>query len=104
MGGGKETTTIWSTIDTTNLNIYVWYNNTGDNCLFYQESSEKNYQIIMLARIKIKPSKRRIIFIVKGHLTEQRFYIDKTPVLTVLEMPPQSLGSWYDTKDTKQFE
>lgn len=56
------------------------------------------------ARMKIKPSKSRSISILKGKLTEQRFFIGQEPIPTVSEKPIKSLGRWYDSKlrDTDQ--
>lgn len=67
---------------------------------------EKLHQNITWARMKLKPSKCRTISIVKGQVTDQRFYVGGTPVPTVSEMPVKSLGRWYDVKlkDTEQFE
>ncbi|KAL1279297.1 hypothetical protein QQF64_025970 [Cirrhinus molitorella] len=67
---------------------------------------EKLHQNITWARMKLKPSKCRSISIIKGQVTDQRFYIGGIPVPTVLEMPIKSLGRWYSAKlkDTEQFE
>ena len=48
------------------------------------------------ARMKIKPSKSRSISVVKGKLSEQRFFIGEEPIPTVSEKPVKSLGHWYD--------
>ena len=56
------------------------------------------------ARMKIKPSKSRSISVVKGKLSEQRFFIGEEPIPTVSEKPVKSLGRWYDAnlKDKDQ--
>lgn len=59
---------------------------------------EKLQENISGARMKFKPSKSRSISIVKGKLTEQRFYINQEPIPTVSEKPINSLGRWYNSK------
>ncbi|KAK0153815.1 hypothetical protein N1851_004106 [Merluccius polli] len=58
------------------------------------------------ARMKFKPSKSRSLSVVKGKLSDQRFYIGEEPIPTVAEKPIKSLGRWYDAtlKDTVQVE
>ena len=50
---------------------------------------------ISWARMKIKPSKSRSISIVKGVLSDLRFFIGEDPIPTVSEQPVKSLGRWY---------
>ena len=59
---------------------------------------------IQWARMEIKPSKSRSISIIKGKLSEHRFYVDKEAIPTVSEKPVKSLGRWYHAtlKDTEQ--
>lgn len=48
--------------------------------------------------MKLKPSKCRSISIVKGQVTDRRFYVGGTPVPTFSEMPVKSLRRLYDAK------
>ena len=57
----------------------------------------KLQQNIDWARLKLKPSKCRSISIIKGKLSESRFYIGEEPIPTVAEKPIKSLGRWYDS-------
>ncbi len=50
---------------------------------------------IQWARMEIKPSKSRSISIIKGKLSEHRFYVGEEPIPTVAEKPVKSLGRWY---------
>ncbi|RXN17451.1 hypothetical protein ROHU_008023 [Labeo rohita] len=61
---------------------------------------------IQWARMEIKPSKSRSVSVVKGKLSEQRFYVGKEPIPTVAEKPVKSLGRWYHAtlKDTEQVD
>lgn len=61
---------------------------------------------ISWARIKIKPSKSRSISIVKGVLSDVKFFIREDPIPTVTEKPGKSLGKWYDAslKDKDQVQ
>lgn len=61
---------------------------------------------IRWARMEIKPSKSRSISIVKGQIVNERFYINYSPITTILEKPIKSLGRWYnsDLKDAEQVE
>lgn len=59
---------------------------------------EKLQENISAARMKFKPSKSRNISIVKGKLTEQRFYINQEPIPSVSEEPIKRLGRWYNSK------
>ena len=59
---------------------------------------KKLQENIEWAQMKIKPSKSRSISVVKGNLSEQRFYIGEEPIPTVSEKPVKSLGGWYDAK------
>ena len=56
--------------------------------------------------MKFKPSKSRSLSVVKGKLSDQRFYIGEEPIPMVAEKPIKSLGRWYDAtlKDTVQVE
>lgn len=58
------------------------------------------------ARMEIKPSKSHSISIVKGKLTNDRFYINKDPIPTVLEQPIKGLRRCYDAnlKDSQQVQ
>lgn len=59
---------------------------------------EKLQENISPDRMKFRPSKSRSIKIVKGKLTQQRFYINQEPFPTVSEKPIKSLGRWYNSK------
>ncbi len=61
---------------------------------------------IQWARMEIKPSKSRSISIVKGKLSEHRFYVGEEPIPTVAEKPVKSLGRWYHAtlKDSEQVD
>lgn len=61
---------------------------------------------ISWARMKIKPSKSRSISIVKGVLSDLKFFIGDDPIPTVSEQPVKSLGRWYDSslKDKDQVQ
>jgi len=56
--------------------------------------------------MKIKPSKSRSISIVKGVLSNYRFFIGEEPIPTVSDQPVKSLGRWYDAilKDKDQVQ
>ncbi len=56
--------------------------------------------------MEIKPSKSRSISIVKGKLSEHRFYVGEEPIPTVAEKPVKSLGRWYHAtlKDSEQVD
>lgn len=56
--------------------------------------------------MEIKPSKSHSISIVKGKLTNDRFYINKDPIPTVLEQPIKGLRCCYDAnlKDSQQVQ
>lgn len=66
----------------------------------------KLHDNIKWARMSVKPSKSRSISVVKGKLTEYRFFIGGEPIPTVAEKPIKSLGRWYDAslRDTAQVE
>lgn len=51
---------------------------------------------ISWARMRIKPSKSRSISIVKGVLSDLKFFIGEEPIPTVSERPVKSLGRWFD--------
>lgn len=61
---------------------------------------------IRWARMKIKPSKSRSISLVKGVLSDLKFFIGDDPIPTVSEQPVKSLGRWYDAslKDKDQVQ
>ncbi|KAK0146192.1 Retrovirus-related Pol polyprotein from type-2 retrotransposable element R2DM [Merluccius polli] len=61
---------------------------------------------ISWARMKIKPSKSRSISIVKGVLSDLKFFIGDDSIPTLSEMPVKSLGRWYDSslKDKDQVQ
>jgi hypothetical protein len=61
---------------------------------------------ISWARMKIKPSKSRSISIVKGVLSDLKFFIGDDQIPTVSEQPVKSLGRWYDAslKDKDQVQ
>ncbi len=61
---------------------------------------------IQWAQMEIKPSKSRSISIVKGKLSEHRFYVGEEPIPTVAEKPVKSLGRWYHAtlKDSEQVD
>lgn len=61
---------------------------------------------ISWARMKIKPSKSRSISIVKGTLSDLKFFIGEDAIPTVSEQPVKSLGRWYDAslKDKDQVQ
>lgn len=56
--------------------------------------------------MEIKPSKSHSISIVKGKLTNDRLYINKDLIPTVLEQPIKSLRHCYDAnlKDSQQVQ
>lgn len=47
---------------------------------------------ISWARMEIKSCKSRSISLIKGQLTNERFYIGGEPIPTILEKPIKSLG------------
>lgn len=59
-------------------------------------TAKKLQENIEWARMKIKLNKSRSISVVKGKLSEQRFYIGDKPIPTVSEKPVKSLGRWYE--------
>lgn len=61
---------------------------------------------ITWARMKINPFKWRSIPIIKGKLSDQRFFINEEPIPMVSEKPFKSLGRCYDAslKDHEQVQ
>lgn len=59
-------------------------------------TAKKVQENIEWACMKIKLNKSRSISVVKGKLSEQRFYIADKPIPTVSEKPVKSLGCWYN--------
>lgn len=59
---------------------------------------------IKWARMKLKPSKSRSLSVVRGKLSDQRFYIGDEPIPTVAEKPIS--GRWYSAtlRDKDQVE